>query len=74
MYFIPLYVQFHPLKFVFPFFHDVIFMKKLENIDFGTFYNAIYWFSKIMYSLRDTGKINFLSRVTPLSPSNWSMI
>jgi hypothetical protein len=31
--------------------------------DFGAFKNAVYLFSKIRYSLRDIGKIIFLSRV-----------
>ncbi len=48
--------------------NDLIFMKKLKNIDVGAFNNVVYLFLKIRYSLRDFGKIFFLSRVTPLSP------
>ncbi len=44
-------------------------MKKLGDIDIGELYNAVYLFSKIIYILRDIGKIIFLSWVTPLSPT-----
>jgi hypothetical protein len=46
-------------------------MKKIGDIDFGALNNAVYLFSKISYSLRDIGKIIFLSGVTPLSPTSW---
>jgi hypothetical protein len=36
-------------------------MKKLGDIDIGELYNAVYLFSKIIYILRDIGKIIFLS-------------
>lgn len=41
----------------------MIFVKKLGDIDFGAFNNSVYFFSKIRYSLRDIGKIIFLSRL-----------
>jgi hypothetical protein len=50
--------------------NDPIFMKKIGEIDFGFFYNAAYLFKKINYSLRDIGKIMFLSGVTLLSPTH----
>ncbi len=74
----PLSVQVPPLKFFFLIFflkldyskiNDSIFMKKLEGKDIGAFNNFIYLFSKVMYSLRDIGKIIVLSWVTPLSPT-----
>jgi hypothetical protein len=42
----------------------------VRTVDFGAFNNTVDLFSKTMYSLRDIVKIIFLSRVTPLSPTD----